>query len=106
MHPHRPDVACPWEIIVCAFRFQAKIPYTDSGNICIAVNPYQWLPIYGDDVALKYLTALPTEVPPHVFTIASQAFRAMKTTGVSQSVLVSGESGAGKTGAAVGCGRG
>jgi myosin-5 len=101
LRPHR--LLTPCHAPTIHHRFAAKVPYTDSGNICIAVNPYQWLPLYGEATALQYLRQSEGEergeaLPPHVFGVAAGAFSAMVTTGRCQSVLVSGESGAGKTG--------
>ena len=49
---------------------------TFSGNICIAVNPYQWLPeLYDDETQLKYLAISRSELPPHVYATSVAAFR-------------------------------
>ncbi|ETV75447.1 hypothetical protein, variant [Aphanomyces astaci] len=79
-------------------RFHGGLPYTYTGPICIAVNPYTWLDIYNPTVQDQYLdTSKLTELPPHVYAVSARAFHHMKTTGHNQSILVSGESGAGKT---------
>jgi len=88
-------------------RFLRNFIYTYVSNILIAVNPYQLLrrhdgqSIYGTNAVLEYEQHLAhgninTSVP-HVFAVASRAFLGMCTTGKRQSVLISGESGAGKT---------
>ncbi|CAI0385716.1 unnamed protein product [Linum tenue] len=81
-----------------ATRFQIDEIYTYTGNILIAVNPFQALPhLYEPAVMKRYKEAKMGEQAPHVFTIADIAYRAMITEGKSNSILVSGESGAGKT---------
>ncbi|VFR01582.1 unnamed protein product [Cuscuta campestris] len=73
--------------------------YTYTGNILIAVNPFKRLPeLYGKCVMEKYRGTALGELSPHPFAIADAAYRqAMINDGISQSILVSGESGAGKT---------
>ncbi|KAM7254297.1 hypothetical protein ACFE04_031979 [Oxalis oulophora] len=73
-------------------------PATYSGNILIAVNPFQRLPeLYDVGMMEKYKGVPFGELAPHVFAIADVAYRAMINEGKSNSILVSGESGAGKT---------
>ncbi|KAH9127251.1 hypothetical protein AeMF1_002429 [Aphanomyces euteiches] len=79
-------------------RFHCGLPYTYTGPICIAVNPYKWLDIYNTATQELYLDADKLgELPPHVYAVSSRSFLHMKTSGQNQSILVSGESGAGKT---------
>merc|ERR1719481_736801 len=78
-------------------RFKAKLIYTYSGLFCVAINPYKRYPIYTPTVVKIYLGKRRNEVPPHLFAIADTAYRAMLSKGVCQSILVTGESGAGKT---------
>ncbi|KAI9913229.1 hypothetical protein PsorP6_005924 [Peronosclerospora sorghi] len=79
-------------------RFFAKEPYTYTGNIVIAVNPYQWIKEHYSDELRDLYTQRPwDEMPPHVYATSAQAFNHMKEHSIPQSILVSGESGAGKT---------
>ena len=79
-------------------RFTHQLPYTRSGEICIAVNPYQWLERFYTEQAMdSYRDKLRHELPPHAFATSAQAYRGLRESGRNQSILVSGESGAGKT---------
>ncbi|XP_062188731.1 myosin-8-like [Phragmites australis] len=72
--------------------------YTYTGNILIAVNPFQRLPhLYNNHMMGIYKGAEFGELSPHPFAIADRAYRLMMNYGKSQAILVSGESGAGKT---------
>ncbi|KAG3008401.1 Unconventional myosin-Vb [Phytophthora cactorum] len=73
------------------------IPYTYTGAICIAVNPYSWLDIYTKELQEQYMERDRSELPPHVYATSAGAFQHMRVFGEDQSILVSGESGAGKT---------
>ncbi|CAJ1976261.1 unnamed protein product [Sphenostylis stenocarpa] len=79
-------------------RYELNEIYTYTGNILIAINPFQRLPhIYGAHMMTQYKGAPFGELSPHVFAVADVAYRAMINEGKSNSILVSGESGAGKT---------
>ncbi|KAK7277524.1 hypothetical protein RJT34_22538 [Clitoria ternatea] len=79
-------------------RFKINEIYTYTGNILIAMNPFQSLPeLYDTNVMKRYKGAAVGDLSPHVFAIAEAAYRAMITEVKSNSILVSGESGAGKT---------
>merc|ERR1712227_726386 len=78
-------------------RYQAKLIYTYSGLFCIVVNPYKRFPIYTQTVVKMYLGKRRNEVPPHLWAITETAYRNMLTNGKDQSMLITGESGAGKT---------
>ncbi|XP_027095341.2 myosin-9 isoform X6 [Coffea arabica] len=81
-----------------AARYQLNEIYTYTGSILIAINPFQRLPhIYDSSMMEQYKGAPFGELSPHVFAIADVAYRAMINEGKSNSILVSGESGAGKT---------
>lgn len=77
-------------------RARRDMIYTNVGSILISVNPYQMLPIYTPSVMEQYRRQYPN-LPPHPFCIADQCFRALFEDKKNQSILVSGESGAGKT---------
>merc|ERR1711976_765194 len=78
-------------------RFQAKLIYTYSGLFCIVVNPYKRYPIYTGTVVKMYLGKRRNEVPPHLWAITETAYRNMLQNAKNQSMLITGESGAGKT---------
>lgn len=79
-------------------RYEMKEIYTYTGSILIAINPFQRLPhLYDNHMMEQYKGAAIGELSPHPFAIADAAYRLMMNEGISQSILVSGESGAGKT---------
>merc|ERR1711997_1388924 len=78
-------------------RFKSKLIYTYSGLFCIVVNPYKRYPIYTARVVKMYLGKRRNEVPPHLWAITETAYRNMLTNVKNQSMLITGESGAGKT---------
>nr|TKR99635.1 hypothetical protein D5086_0000190650 [Populus alba] len=79
-------------------RYALNDIYTYTGSILIAVNPFTKLPhLYNVHMMEQYKGAPFGELSPHVFAVADASYRAMMSEGRSQSILVSGESGAGKT---------
>ncbi|XP_074745689.1 myosin heavy chain, skeletal muscle, adult-like [Strix uralensis] len=78
-------------------RYAAWMIYTYSGLFCVTVNPYKWLPVYNPEVVLAYRGKKRQEVPPHIFSISDNAYQSMLTDRENQSILITGESGAGKT---------
>ncbi|KMZ60261.1 putative Myosin XI [Zostera marina] len=81
-----------------AARYELNEIYTYTGNILIAVNPFQRLPhLYDTHMMEQYKGTGFGELSPHVFAVADVAYREMINEGKSNSILVSGESGAGKT---------
>ncbi|KAI9081193.1 hypothetical protein K1719_036952 [Acacia pycnantha] len=81
-----------------ATRYELNEIYTYTGNILIAINPFQRLPhLYDTHMMEQYKGASFGELSPHVFAVADVAYREMINEGKSNSILVSGESGAGRT---------
>jgi len=78
-------------------RYTADLIYTYSGLFLVAVNPYCPLSIYGKDYVNMYKGRSREDTKPHIFAIADEAFRNLVDEGENQSILVTGESGAGKT---------
>ncbi|XP_058872957.1 myosin-7-like [Acipenser ruthenus] len=78
-------------------RYAAWMIYTYSGLFCVTVNPYKWLPVYNADVVNAYRGKKRSEAPPHIFSISDNAYQYMLTDRENQSILITGESGAGKT---------
>ncbi|KAL7843776.1 hypothetical protein AOLI_G00252880 [Acnodon oligacanthus] len=78
-------------------RYAAWMIYTYSGLFCVTVNPYKWLPVYDAIVVTGYRGKKRVEAPPHIFSISDNAYQFMLTDRENQSVLITGESGAGKT---------
>eukprot|EP00061_Rhincodon_typus_P017886 g46800.t1 len=78
-------------------RYAAWMIYTYSGLFCVTVNPYKKLPVYGSEVVTAYKGKKRQEAPPHIFSISDNAYQSMLTDRENQSILITGESGAGKT---------
>ncbi|KAJ1830657.1 class II myosin, partial [Coemansia sp. RSA 2703] len=78
-------------------RYACNMIYTYSGLFLVAVNPYYDLQIYGPEFVAAYKNKKRTEVTPHIFAIADAAFHDMLHSKENQSILITGESGAGKT---------
>ncbi|MCJ1435878.1 class II myosin [Xylographa pallens] len=81
-------------------RFENAEIYTYIGHVLVSVNPFRDLGIYTDQVLKSYRDKNRLEVPPHVFAVAESAYYNMKGYKENQCVIISGESGAGKTEAA------
>eukprot|EP00924_Labyrinthula_sp_SR-Ha-C_P015193 maker-scaffold_9-snap-gene-11.10-mRNA-1 protein AED:0.02 eAED:0.02 QI:119/1/1/1/0.6/0.66/6/325/753 len=71
--------------------------YTSIGEVLVAVNPYRVLNIYGQPHIQKYQNASLGDTSPHIYGLAERAYRRMKEEHKPQAVIISGESGAGKT---------
>ncbi|XP_046731938.1 myosin-7-like [Silurus meridionalis] len=78
-------------------RYAAWMIYTYSGLFCVTVNPYKWLPVYNQEVVIAYRGKKRSEAPPHIFSISDNAYQYMLADRENQSLLITGESGAGKT---------
>ncbi|XP_074274054.1 myosin-1-like isoform X3 [Silene latifolia] len=77
------------------YRYDRDMIYTKAGPVLVAINPFKNVPLYGEDYIEAY-KCKSTE-SPHVYAIADTALREMTRDEVNQSIIISGESGAGKT---------
>ncbi|XP_015221377.2 myosin-IIIb [Lepisosteus oculatus] len=82
-------------------RFQQNHIYTYIGDILVAINPFKYLPLYEKAVSEKYKNHEKSSLPPHIFAIADRSYQSMlgrlATGPKNQCIVISGESGAGKT---------
>ncbi|XP_058037799.1 unconventional myosin-Ig-like [Ahaetulla prasina] len=78
-------------------RFEKGRIYTYIGEVVVSVNPYKPLSLYGKDVIEHYRGRELYERPPHLYAVADAAYKAMKRRAMDTCVVISGESGAGKT---------
>ncbi|XP_039666987.1 unconventional myosin-IXb isoform X2 [Perca fluviatilis] len=78
-------------------RFYEKKIYTYAGSILIAINPFKFLPIYNPKYVKMYENHQLGKLEPHIFAIADVAYYAMLRKRVNQCIVISGESGSGKT---------
>ncbi|KAG8253106.1 microtubule motor activity protein [Homalodisca vitripennis] len=76
------------------------LTHTYIGNVLVSINPYKKLAIYSNSLAREYRTRGPFQLPPHIFAVAGSAYRWLRDCNQDQCVVVSGESGSGKTEAA------
>ncbi|KAM4596558.1 unconventional myosin-Va isoform 4-T4 [Fundulus diaphanus] len=75
----------------------SKLIYTYCGIVLVAINPYETLPIYGSEIINAYSGQNMGDMDPHIFAVAEEAYKQMARDERNQSIIVSGESGAGKT---------
>ncbi|XP_064423688.1 myosin-10 isoform X2 [Latimeria chalumnae] len=78
-------------------RYYSGLIYTYSGLFCVVINPYKNLPIYSENIIEMYRGKKRHEMPPHIYAISESAYRSMLQDREDQSILCTGESGAGKT---------
>ncbi|XP_029545162.1 myosin-10 isoform X10 [Salmo trutta] len=78
-------------------RYYSGLIYTYSGLFCVVINPYKYLPIYSENIIEMYRGKKRHEMPPHIYAISESAYRCMLQDREDQSILCTGESGAGKT---------
>ncbi|XP_022816864.1 unconventional myosin-Va isoform X1 [Spodoptera litura] len=71
--------------------------YTYCGIVLVAINPYYDLPIYGDETIMAYRGQAMGDLDPHIFAVSEEAYTKLERERRDQSIIVSGESGAGKT---------
>ncbi len=88
------DACVLWNSVV---RYKNQLIYTYSGLFCIAINPYIRFPIYTQRTMEIYIGKRRNECPPHIFGVAEGSYQGMMNAGKNQSILITGESGAGKT---------
>ena len=89
------EAPCNWQL---RRRYLADDVYTQMGHILVALNPYKLLPIYSSRFISAYINSSASNPPPaHIFATASRAYRALTLRKRSQAVIISGESGSGKT---------
>jgi len=88
------DACVLWNSVV---RYKNELIYTYSGLFCIAINPYKRFPIYTQRAMEIYMGLRRNECPPHIFGVAEGSYQGMMNVGKNQSILITGESGAGKT---------
>ena len=71
-------------------RYVRFLIYTYSGLFCVTVNPYKWLPVYDNHVVICYQNKRKTEMPPHVYSVADNAYNDMLRNHENQSMLITG----------------
>ena len=80
-----------------AERSQFELVYTYVGDIVVSVNPFKNTGCYGKAIRTKFKGGVRRTLPPHIYALVEHAYKEMNGSQISQSILISGESGAGKT---------
>uniref|UniRef100_A0A7S4KA64 Myosin motor domain-containing protein n=1 Tax=Paramoeba aestuarina TaxID=180227 RepID=A0A7S4KA64_9EUKA len=78
-------------------RYQASMIYTSIGAVLISINPYKDVGCFNHSNVSKYKGKQSFEMPPHVFQLGEETYKALITERLNQCIIISGESGAGKT---------
>eukprot|EP01100_Stratorugosa_tubuloviscum_P009543 TRINITY_DN3_c0_g1_i1.p1 TRINITY_DN3_c0_g1~~TRINITY_DN3_c0_g1_i1.p1 ORF type:complete len:1096 (-),score=666.41 TRINITY_DN3_c0_g1_i1:101-3388(-) len=78
-------------------RYMVDLIYCNIGPVLVSINPFKRIPIFEQQHVQMYQGKFRHELPPHIFALAEETYRAMKNEGENQCVIISGESGAGKT---------
>lgn len=78
-------------------RYQHNQIYTYIGTVVVSVNPYKTTPLYTPSIIEEYRSRNIYELPPHIYAITDEAYRSMRDRHLDQCIIISGESGAGKT---------
>lgn len=78
-------------------RYQHNQIYTYIGTVVVSVNPYKTTPLYTPNIIEEYRSRNIYELPPHIYAITDEAYRSMRDRHLDQCIIISGESGAGKT---------
>ncbi|XP_005184334.1 unconventional myosin-Va isoform X3 [Musca domestica] len=90
---HEPGVLHNLRVRFC----ERQIIYTYCGIILVAINPYAELPLYGSNIIRAYRGRSMGELEPHIFALSEEAYTRLEREKCNLSIIVSGESGAGKT---------
>lgn len=90
---HEPDVLHNLEVRFC----KRQTIYTYCGIVLVAINPYAELPLFGPGIIRSYRGHAMGELEPHIFAVAEEAYARLERERCNLSIIVSGESGAGKT---------
>ena len=95
-----PRACISWSLLAsqppAAERWQFELVYTYVGDIVVSVNPFKNTGCYGKAIRSKFKGGVRRTLPPHIYALVEQAYGEMNRNQISQSILISGESGAGK----------
>mmetsp|Transcript_276 Transcript_276/g.707 ORF Transcript_276/g.707 Transcript_276/m.707 type:complete len:1312 (-) Transcript_276:141-4076(-) len=91
------EMTQPKLLDACKQRFENDAVYTFVADILVAINPYQWIDMYGTKYKDRYNPASRLCPVPHIYAVAQRAAKNLRLLNRDQVCIVSGESGAGKT---------